>query len=391
MEPAIPSGSSPSTDDVREEGTDLLDVAVPIAAHWRLLILGPLVAGAMAFGASFLIPPTYTAVTTFLPPQQQQSATASALASLGALSGFAGAAFGIRTPGDQYVSLLQSTTVADRLIEAFDLMSTYDVQHRFEARRELARNVRIALGKKDGLVTVEVDDHDPQRAADLANRHVEELRRLTGELALTEAQQRRLFFQTELEQTRDRLAAAQRTLEGSGFDAGALRAEPRTAAEGYARLKAEVTAAEVRLQTLRRSLTDATPEVQQQQTLLSALRRQLAQLESAVDRRSDGDYIGRYREYKYQEALFDLFSRQFEMARLDESREGALIQVVDAASPPEAESKPRRKVMALGTTFGVGLLLAVGVLVRYSWHGAARRSPRKAAQLAMLKSGRHKR
>ena len=196
-----------------DEGIDLLDLALPLAEHWKLLVLGPVVAGLMALGITFLIPKTYSSRTVFLPPQQQQSAAASAIAQLGALSGLVGSAAGLKSPADQYVALLQSTTVADRLIDEFKLMQVYDEEFRFKAREELAKNVRVSLGKKDGLITIEVDDKDPQRAADIANRHVDGLRRLTSQLALTEAQQRRVFFEAQLTQTRDRLTQAQQALQ----------------------------------------------------------------------------------------------------------------------------------------------------------------------------------
>ena len=373
---------SPAT--VADDGLSLIDIAVPLLQNAKLLLLAPFLAGAVGFAASSLIPPTYTATTTFLPPQQQQSAAASAMASLGALSGFVGAAGAFRAPGDQYVALMQSVSVSDRLIDHFKLRDVYDVRYRFEARKELARRVRISLGKKDGLISVSVDDRDPQRAADLANRHVDELRRVTSALALTEAQQRRVFFEAQLSQTRDRLTAAQQALQRSGFTAGALRAEPRAAAEGYAKLQAEVTAAEVRLQTLRRGLADSTNEVQQQQTLLGALRGQLAKLESSPDAASTGDYVSKYREFKYQETLFELFSRQYELARLDESREGALIQVVDQAVAPEWKSAPRRLLISIGTAFGAALALIVFVLTRQAWHTASQ-TPLSAERIARLR------
>jgi len=247
-------------------------------------------------------------------------------------------------------------------------MEEYKSKYRFLARRELSQSVRIALGKKDGLITIEVDAGSQQLAADLANEHVNELRRLTGELALTEAQQRRKFFEGELKHTREQLAQAQQALQQSGFNPGALRAEPKAAAETYARIKAEVTAAEVKLQTLKRTLADAAPEVQQQKTLLGALQSQLSKLETTESTgANDIGYIGRYREYKYQESLFELFSRQFEAARLDESREGNLIQVVDKAAPPEYKSKPRRSVIALGVTVVSFMLLAITILGLEVW------------------------
>lgn len=371
--------------DDDDEGIDLLDLALPMLQHWKLLVAGPLLAGIVALGITYLIKPTYTSRTVFLPPQQQQSAAASAIASLGALSGLAGAAAGIKSPADQYVALLQSTTVADRLIDEFKLMQVYDEEYRVEARKELAQNVRISLGKKDGLISVEVDDEEPKRAAEMANRHVDELRRLTSQLALTEAQQRRVFFESQLKKTRDDLTQAQQHLQASGFNPGALKAEPKAAAEGYARLKAEVTAAEVRLQTLRRNLSETTPEVQQAQTMLGALRAQLGKAEATTDLTGGPDYISKFREFKYQETLFELFARQYELARLDESREGALIQVVDVAKPAERKSRPKRAITAVATTLGALLLLAAFVVTRHFWRQSAAR-PEKAAKLAQLRA-----
>ena len=351
--------------DGGEDGMTLAELAQALRANWRLLVLGPLTAAALGLGVAMLIPPTFTASTTFMPPQQGQSAAASALASLGSLASLAGGAAGVRSSGDQYLALMQSATVSDRLIGQFNLMAVYDEKLKVDARSELARNVRITLGKKDGLISVEVDDKNPQRAADIANQYVDELRRITGTLAVTEAQQRRVFFDRQLQQSRDQLAKAQQALQASGFNAGALKAEPKAAAEGYARLKAEATTAEVRLQMLRGSLADSTPEVRQQQTALAALRDQLARAEhQASDTTSGPDYIGRYREFKYQETLFELYARQFELARVDESREGALIQVVDVASPPEKKSKPKRATAAIGAGLAAAVLLLAWVLVQ---------------------------
>ena len=370
--------------DADEQGLHLFDVLVPLAANFKLLIFGPLLAGAVALGITYLIEPTYTATTVFLPPQQQQSAAASALASLGALSNLAGAAGAIKSPADQYVSLLRSATVVDRLIDEFGLMKVYAADYRFQARKSLAQHVEITLGKKDGLITVQVDDTDPKRAAEIANRHVDALRRVTSDLALTEAQQRRTFFEVHLKEARDKLTSAQQDLQASGFNPGALRAEPKAAAESYARLKGETTAAEVRLQTLRRSLSDNTPEVQNQQALFQALRAQLEKQEAQVDAPKGGDYLGKYRAFKYQETLFELFARQYELARLDESREGALIQVVDLATPPEYKSRPKRALTALGAAAAAALVLLFAVMVRAGWRSHSA-SPQAAEKLNHLR------
>ena len=354
--------SSSSWDD-EDDGISLSELAGAILGQWKIILAGSVLAGAAGLGAASLMKPVFTARTVVMPPQQQQSSAAAALGSLGALAGLAGG--GIKSPVDQYIALMQSATVSDRLIDRFKLMEVYEEEFRSVARKTLLTKAIITAGKKDGLIVVEVDDHDPKRAADIANAYVDELRLMTNTLAVSEAQQRRRFFEQQLEVTKKRLTEAQVALQESGFSAGVLRAEPKAAADGYARLRAEVTAAEVRLQTMRRTLADSAPEMQQQQAQLEALRSELAKLEQreAAPSSKDAGYIGRYRDYKYQKTLFDLYAKQFELARLDESREGGLIQVVDVATAPDRKSKPKRAMYALGAAVLAGLLLSVRAVV----------------------------
>lgn len=354
------------------EGIDLLEIAIVLVENLKPLIIGPLVAGAVSLGVTYLLPPTFTARTTFAPPLQQQSiAAASALAALGPLAGLVGGAGGMKNPADQYVALMQSTTVQDRLIDQHKLIQVYRARFRFEARDELRDKVRVSLGKKDGLITVEVDDEDPERAASLANGHVDELRRMITVLVVTEAQQRRLFFEQQLTRSKDRLKKAQELLQASGFSQGALQTEPRAAADSYVRLKALVVAAEVRLQTMRSFLNENAVEFLNQQAALTALRGQLNRAEQITDLKPSSDYISKFREFKYEEALFDLFARQYEIARLDESREGGLIQVVDAAQKPEWKSKPKRALTAMIAMGATLIALIAFFVIRRSWYQIA--------------------
>lgn len=360
-------------------GPDLEDTSTPQARPWTATLLGArrqllaaLVLGAAAgFGISFLVTPTYTAKVSILPPQQQQSAAAAALASLGSLASLTGVGASIRTPADQYAALMQSKTVEERLIDRFKLQDVYAEKLRVDARTLLEKRTRVGVGKRDGLITVEVDDSDPQRAADIANQYIAELRTLTSGLAVSEAQQRRAFFENLLGETRNKLTVAQRALEQTGVSSSTLRSEPRSAAEIYGQLKAQVTASEVRLQTMRSGLAESTPEVVAQRTQLDALRMELARMERSQTALPGSDYIGKYREFKYHEALFELFARQYELARVDESREGTLIQVIDAATPPEKRSWPRRSVLAVAGALAALILTAVLAIARsYARHSA---------------------
>ncbi len=348
------------TEVAAQADLSLFEMAAPLAQRWKFLLFSSGLAGTCALGLTYLITPTFTARTSILPPQQQQSAAASALASLGGLAGLAGGL--ARTPADQYVALMQSVTVEDRLVDKFKLVEAYEKKLRVDARSELEKRTRMVVGKKDGLITIEVDDEIPARAAEIANQYVAELRTLTSTLSVTEAQQRRAFFERELKRARDGLTQAQTTLQASGFSQGALKAEPKIAADAYARMRAQVVSAEVRLQTLQSQLADKSPEVREQQTLLGALRAELARNERATDLTGGPDYISKYREFKYQETLFELFARQYEVARVDESREGALIQVVDTATVPEKKSRPKRLLLA-GSAGLLTLLLVACMLV----------------------------
>ena len=353
-----------AADEQLAEPLSFLDMALIATTHFRLLILLPLLMGVLSLGITSLMPPVFTAQAVILLPQQSQSSGAVALQSLGALAGVAGAAAGIKSPADQYVAMMQSRGVEDRLIERFKLRDVYDVKLGIDARKRLRGHSQIQAGKKDGLISIEVDDHDPARAALIANAYVDELTRLTNELAVTEAQQRRKFFEQQLQQTSERFTAARRGLQAAGINEGVMRAEPKAAAENYARLQGEIAAAEVRLLSLKQSLTDATPEVRKLSSELQSLRSMAAKTEAVSSAAGGGDYFDRYKDFKYQETLFDLFARQFELAKVDESREAVSIQVIDSAVAPERKSRPKRALIAIGVTLGTGVALLVWLLMR---------------------------
>ena len=365
---------------VDDDEISLLDLLQTVAENLRLLILGPLLVGLTALGVSFLVTPTFTAKTSFLPPQQQNSMAASMLNSLGALGGLAGAAAGIKNPADQYVAFMKSTTLQDALIDKFELMTRYEAEYRTSARKALEDNSLIASGK-DGIITVEVDDTDPQLAADMANAYVTQLETLMSRLAVTEAQQRRQFFESQLETTKQKLTEAEIALSQTGVSSDVLKSAPATAIAGVAELQAQVTAQEVRLGAMRGYLAETAPEFKQALTALASLRAQLSKQSQGVrpsTPRADGssgaardDYIARYRDFKYQETLFELFARQFEMAKLDESREGATIQVIDPATAPELKSKPKKALIAVLATLATGFLLLLWVFVRQAFKNAA--------------------
>jgi tyrosine-protein kinase Etk/Wzc len=395
--PAVAKASDPHMSDTPNTHADpeddeisLLDLLQVIVDNLRLLVLGPLAVGIAALGISFLVKPTFTAETSFLPPQQQQGMAASMLASLGALGGLAGAATGLKNPADQYVAFLKSNSIEDALIDRFKLMERYDAKYKANARKTLEGNVKIASGK-DGLITVKVDDTDPQMAADMANAHVQELTKLMGRLAVTEAQQRRQFFEKQLQQTKDKLTQAELELKQTGVSSDVLKASPESAVAAVAALQAQVTVQEVKVGAMRGYLSESAPDFKQALIELANLRTQLAKQSQGSSSASkgqgsaQGDYVTKYREFKYQETLFGLFAKQFEMAKVDESREGATIQVVDVATPPELKSKPKKALVAVLTTLATGFALLLFVFVRQSLRNA-NTDPETAQKLTALQA-----
>ncbi len=360
-----------------DDEISLLDLLLVLAENIKLLIFGPLIIGLAALGISFQIPETFTAKVVLMPPQQQQSGASAMLAQLGALAGAAGAAAGIKSPSDQYAALMKSSAVENRLIDRFNLIKIYESKLREDARKTLEQRTRIDAGKKDGLMVIEVDDHDPKRAAEIANAYVEELSILLSRLAVTEAQQRRVFFERQLQKVKEDLTRAQSALKRGGTEADVLKTQPQTAVIELAQLTAQVTAKEVELAAMRSYLKEAAPDFKQALNELAALKAQLAKAQAgSVSVKADGnqniqnDYVSRFREYKYQETLFDLMARQFEIAKIDESREGAIIQIIDAAEPPERKSKPKKAMITLIATLAAGFFLLLFVFVRNAWRKA---------------------
>ena len=371
--------------DTEEDEISLLDLLQTVVDNLRLLVLGPLAVGVLALAVSFVIPPTYTAKTQFLPPQQQQSAAASMLASLGGLGGLAGAAAGLKNPSDQYIAFMKSNAVEDALIERFKLQDRYDQKYKADTRKTLEQNTRISAGK-DGLISAEFDDKDPQFAADVANAYVQELRTLLGKLAVTEAQQRRAFFEKQLQQTKDKMIAAEQALQATGISSNALKSSPAAAVAGVAALKAQVTAQEVKVGAMRGYLADTAPDFKQAMNELATLRAQLSKQEKDDPTTpGQGDYVAKYRDFKYHETLFELFAKQYELAKVDEAREGAVIQVLDEAQPPERKAKPKKAQIAIIATLATGFALLLFVFIRQALRNA-RNNTETAQKLSALQA-----
>ena len=348
------------------EKIDMLDLAIVLLKR-KKLIAGVTLGGCLlSVAVALLLPPIFRAETSILPPQQSSSSMLGQLmGQLGGLSGIAGAAVGIKNPNELYVGMLQSRTVVDRIIDRFDLMKSYDEEYREDARKKLMKYTEVESDRKSGIITVAVEGKDPRRAADMANAFVEELRALTGGIATTEAGQRRLFFEEQLKEAKSELSRAEEVFRGFQERTGALQidAQAKAVIEGIASLRAMIAAREVQLKVLQTYTTPRNPDFQKVEEEVRALRMELSRLEGAGGRGPDPlmptgrmpavgtEYLRKLRDLKYSETLYEQLAKQYELARIDEARDAAVIQVIDPAIPPEKKVKPRRRLIVLASTF----------------------------------------
>lgn len=358
---------SSTGDEAEDEGppVGLMDMLVWLGDGKRLVASVTLAAIIGAVAVALLLPNIYTARTTLLAPgSQQQSGSAAALAALGSLGGLGGS-LGAKTPDELYVSLLKSDSVQRALASRFNLMQRYETKSYESLRRVMASYIRVSSDKKSGVLTVEVDDKEPQFSADLANAHATEVARLLSRLAVSEAQQRRVFFEQQLKDTKENLIQAEQALRAVQEKSGMVVLDKQAEAiiTGVAQLKAQIAEREVRLRVMRTGATSENPDVQRLNSELAGLRAELARMESASSASTSGsidipvgklpaasvDYIRARREVKFQETLLESMLRQFEIAKLDEAKEGPVLQQVDIAQPPDRKSKPTRAIIVLAT------------------------------------------
>ena len=355
------------------------DLLVAVAKHKKPIAWASLSAGFLVLMLSLLLPNMYTATTRILPPQQTQSMASAMLGQLGPLASLASHDLGLKNPNDIYIAMLESRIAGDALIQRFDLMRRYRSRSMDKARRELAQRTAVINGK-DSIISIAYDDEDPRRAADISNAYVEELSKISATLAITEAGQRRLFYENQLRLAKEQLSGAEAALRVTQESTGLIEPEAQAKAiiESVAGLRAQIAVKEVQLRSMSAFATDANPDYVLTRREIAGLRGQLSQLERDTGAQPKGDlqiatekvpeagmeYLRRYRDVKYHETIFELVAKQYEMAKMDEARDIAVIQVLDPAIPPEKKSSPQRLSMVLAAVFGAALTAMLVAILR---------------------------
>ena len=383
------------------ESIDPIELAILVLREKKIILQFMLVAaGLTAIIVFFIMKPVYTGEAMFLPPQTAPGSAMSQIAGqLGSLGSIGGMLGGLKSPSDVYLGVLESRTIADSLVQEFDLQKVYKTKRLSDAVKQLRKNSTFVAGKNT-LITISVQDYDPKRATDLANAYIEALRVQNGHLALSESSQRRLFFEQQLEREKNALADAEvelrKTQEKTGLiaPAGQAQVEIQTTAE----IRAQITSRQVQLGALQQGATDQNPQVVRLKTEIASLQQQLQKLQNDPSLQQPGnvqlptakvpayalEFIRKQRDVKYHEILFELIARQYEAARLDESRDSPVLQIVDRATIPDKKTGPHRALLVLAAAI-LGFLVGVCYVLfrRFIWQ--MKRDPEKAIQLQTLK------
>lgn len=347
-----------------------------LVAQRRFIVASVFMSGILFTVAAFLLPRRYTAVTTLIQPQRNDSFSSlvnAQLGGLGSLGSLAGRELNLRDPNSLYIGVLRSRSVEDALVHAFHLTELYRKKKESQARKVLEERTEIA-STKYGLLRISVEDEDPNRAAALANAYVSEFQQSMLRAVSADASQRRTFFEQQLIDAQSRLINAQEQLKHVEQQTGILQLDAQTRAVigSVAQIKAQVASKEVELQVLSTSTTTNNPRYVLAEKELSSLKEQL----NAVQAGKTGgplvgtsqipaagmSYLNKLRDVRYYESISDLLAKQLDAARLDEARQGKVLQVLDGAVAPDTASSPSRALI-IGFGLALGLFSACSYVI----------------------------
>jgi uncharacterized protein involved in exopolysaccharide biosynthesis len=355
-----------ATGDLGSNDMNLFDFLIIILKKKRMIFGITFSLVLITTAVSFLMTPIYRAETTIFPPHQNGSGIAIQLLSefTTGTQNLLDGGLGLSNPNDTYTGILTSRTVYDRVIDRFDLMAYYEEEFREDARKQLDDSVKVK-DSSGGIIVIQVEDADPQLAANMANAFVEELKEMVQVIAVTEASKRRLFFDEQLRQSQESLVRAEEAMREFQESTGVIKIEDQTEAviESIASLRAKIAAKEVELKVMKTFATPMNPDLQRIQEELSGMKEQLNKLETSEGSGHDSimptalmpamgtDYFRKLRDLKYHETLYELMAKQYEVARVDEARDATVIQVLDKAVPPEKKAQPKKALMVSVSMF----------------------------------------
>jgi tyrosine-protein kinase Etk/Wzc len=380
----------------------LLKLAVIVAQRRRVLAITVIATMIVTAIVVRLIPVSYTGTAVILAPQPSTGAAAllTQLGSLGSLGSELMENGGIKTPEETLLGILSSRSIADEMIARFDLQRLYGKRFMVDTRKALARHTQIEA-TKGYLIRINVDDESALRAARMANGYVDVLYGLNQRLALSQASQRRVFLEQQVNAERDALSRAELALKQLQESTGVIQlpAQAELSLRTIAQLRGEIVSRELQLQQLKSIATDQNDKVVEMESGIAALNAQLSKAEKGAGDSQTSDfflaagrvpaaglqYLRTTRDLRYHEALFEALAKQYEMARIDEAKAPPLLQVVDRAVPLDRRTWPPRTILVLLSGLFAGILVVVWALTDEAW-AKNRTAPETAEQLLRLRS-----
>lgn len=345
---------------------------------------------------AFVAPRRFDSTTRLMPPDHPNGGMAilgalSGKSAPGALGAMADEFLGLKSSGDLFIGILKSRTVQDDLISKFNLRKVYRESKWEDARDKLTDKTDISEDRKSGIISVTVADHDPKRAAAMAQEYVDELNREVTLLNTSSAHRERVFLE-------DRLTHVQQDLEGAEKDfsefaskntALDIREQGRAMISAGANLEGQLIAAQTELEGMRQIYTDDNIRVRSVEARIAELRRQMQKLGGNADSPSGGPekkdgtqtagtdqlyptirqlpilgvtWADLYRRAAVQEKVFETLTQEYELAKVEEAKETPSVKVLDPPDFPEKGFPPRVGLILVGTLISlfVGVALVLG-------------------------------
>jgi capsule polysaccharide export protein KpsE/RkpR len=340
---------------------------------------------------AFVIPVRYTSSVEIMPPDPalQNAGLMAAMTGVSApavSAGIAGNLLSGRTSGGTFLGILQSRTVQDDLINRFDLRKVYRTRTYQEARKELNARTYASEDRKSGIITISVSDNDKYRARDLASAYIEELNKLVVLMDTSAAHRERIFLEERLKSVKDNLDAA--SLQLSQFSSRNVtmdvRDQGKSMLDATARLQGELIAAQSNLEGLKANYTDDNPRVREARARIQVLQSDLAKMggtnaQDGMGLSSDeiypslrqlpllgNTYLDLYRRTQILETVYEILSKEYELARIEEAKETPTVKLLDAPDLPEKKSfPPRMLIVSMGIFFAV--IIACVVVLMHEW------------------------
>ena len=369
-----------SNSETSQQNESILQYVRMIATYRKMILFITIIGFLVSIVICLLLPNIYSTKALILPPQQDQNLMGAMLAQMGGMASVASDILGGGgNQADMYVGILKTDAIKDAIIDRFELLKVYNKKDRISTYGEVDKWVTITSGKKDGIISINVEDKDPKRAAEIANNYVSELQKLMIQMNSTGAGENKKYLAERLGKAKSDLSRAEDAIKRfqSYNKAVDIPEQARGTIKGIADLSGQLAVQEVQLETLRRQFTDSSQEVKSIKRTIEGIKAQIAKYEGKSDNGAiptvgsipdlGQQYLRLMRDFKIQETLVELLTKQYEMSSLTESKNTYNIQIIQKARVPDRKSKPKRAIIVIASTLASFMLSVMAAFVFCSY------------------------